>query len=73
MSKYEKKKVAIKGLGKKTTDEKEYVKWKHDITVPCGSLIPSGHEDSPLDYNEYCVYNPRQVWSYFRSHTIASF
>lgn len=61
VSEYKKRKAAIKGLGKKTTDEKSYMKYKNDITVPCGSLIPSGHDDSLLEFNEFCVYNPQQV------------
>ena len=61
MKNYKKKHVAIKGLGRKSTNEKEYIKWHNDITVPCGSLIESGHKDSPLEYNEFCVYNPKQV------------
>eukprot|EP01018_Ginkgo_biloba_P012770 Gb_02125 [translate_table: standard] len=59
--KLEKDKVGVKGIGKKTTDESEYFTWKDDIKVPCGSLILSGHDDSPLAYNEYVVYNPKQV------------
>jgi poly [ADP-ribose] polymerase len=61
VSNYKKRHVAIKGLGRKTTDEKEYIKWHNNITVPCGSLIESSHKDGPLEYNEYCVYNPKQV------------
>lgn len=63
VSEYKKRKVAIKGLGKKTTDEKSYMKYKKDITVPCGSLISSGHDDSLLEFNEFCVYDPQQVIS----------
>ncbi|KAL1098222.1 hypothetical protein V6Z11_D05G086100 [Gossypium hirsutum] len=57
----EEKKVCVKGLGRKKPDESEYIDWKDDIKVPCGSLIPSEHQDSPLEYNEYTVYDPRQV------------
>jgi len=48
----------VKGLGRKTTYE---ITWKNEIRVPCGSLIPSGHKNNPLAYNEYVVYNPKQV------------
>ncbi|KAI4304736.1 hypothetical protein MLD38_040210 [Melastoma candidum] len=34
---------------------------KDDIKVPCGKLIPSEHKDSPLEYNEYPVYDPKQT------------
>ncbi|CAN4119488.1 unnamed protein product [Withania somnifera] len=57
----EEKKIGAKGLGKKKTDESEHFVWKDDIKVPCGRLIPSGHKDSPLEYNEYAVYDPQQV------------
>lgn len=57
----EEKKVGVKGLGKKKTDESEHFVWKDDIKVPCGSIIASEHEDSPLEYNEYAVYDPKQV------------
>lgn len=57
----EEKKTGAKGLGKKKTDESEHFVWKDDIRVPCGKLIPSEHKDSPLEYNEYAVYDPQQV------------
>ncbi|XP_060169821.1 protein ADP-ribosyltransferase PARP3-like isoform X1 [Lycium barbarum] len=57
----EEKKIGAKGLGKKKTDESEHFVWKDDIKVPCGNLIPSEHKDSPLEYNEYAVYDPQQV------------
>ncbi|KAL3518532.1 hypothetical protein ACH5RR_021121 [Cinchona calisaya] len=57
----EEKKIGVKGLGKKKTDESEHFVWKDDIKVPCGRLIPSEHKDSLLDYNEYAVYDPQQV------------
>ncbi|CAN4107254.1 unnamed protein product [Withania somnifera] len=57
----EERKIGAKGLGKKKTDESEHFVWKDDIKVPCGKLIPSEHKDSPLDYNEYAVYDPQQV------------
>ncbi len=31
------------------------------MKVPCGRLVASGHEDSLLEYNEYAVYDPKQV------------
>ncbi|OIT08015.1 PREDICTED: poly [ADP-ribose] polymerase 3 [Nicotiana attenuata] len=57
----EEKKIGVKGLGKKKTDESEHFVWKDDIKVPCGKLIPSEYKDSPLEYNEYAVYDPEQV------------
>ncbi|KAI3450704.1 hypothetical protein Pfo_007369 [Paulownia fortunei] len=57
----EEKKNGVIGLGRKKTDESEYFIWKDDIKVPCGRLIPSEHKDSPLEYNEYAVYDPQQV------------
>lgn len=57
----EAKKAGVKGLGRKKTDEKEHFVWKDDIMVPCGSLIESEHKESPLEYNEYAVYDPKQV------------
>ncbi|KAK6926601.1 Poly(ADP-ribose) polymerase, catalytic domain, partial [Dillenia turbinata] len=57
----EEKKMGVKGLGGKKPDESEHRVWKDDIKVPCGRLVSSGHEDSPLEYNEYAVYDPKQV------------
>ncbi|KAJ0976738.1 hypothetical protein J5N97_012212 [Dioscorea zingiberensis] len=57
----EEKKMGVKGLGQKTTDESEHFVWKDDIKVPCGRLIESGNKNSPLEYNEYAVYDPKQV------------
>ncbi|XP_071700708.1 protein ADP-ribosyltransferase PARP3 [Rutidosis leptorrhynchoides] len=57
----EEKKAGVKGLGRKKTDEKEHFVWKDDIKVPCGSLVASEHKDSVLEYNEYAVYDPKQV------------
>uniref|UniRef100_A0A2K2AWQ0 Poly [ADP-ribose] polymerase n=1 Tax=Populus trichocarpa TaxID=3694 RepID=A0A2K2AWQ0_POPTR len=48
-------------LERKTTDESEHFLWKDDIKVPCGRLIPSVHKDSPLEYNEYAIYDPKQT------------
>ncbi|KAF8029409.1 hypothetical protein BT93_E1959 [Corymbia citriodora subsp. variegata] len=57
----EEKKAGVKGLGRKKTDESEHFIWKDDIKVPCGRLISSEHKDSPLEYNEYAVYDPKQT------------
>ncbi|MCD9560019.1 hypothetical protein HAX54_018444 [Datura stramonium] len=56
----EEKKIGVKGLGRRKTDEKEHFFWKDDIKVPCGKLIPS-ELSSVLEYNEYAVYDPQQV------------
>ncbi|KAI5592530.1 hypothetical protein BDE02_04G158100 [Populus trichocarpa] len=48
-------------LERKTTDESEHFLWKDDIKVPCGRLIPSVRKDSPLEYNEYAIYDPKQT------------
>uniref|UniRef100_A0A7N2KM01 Poly [ADP-ribose] polymerase n=1 Tax=Quercus lobata TaxID=97700 RepID=A0A7N2KM01_QUELO len=45
----EDKKLGVKGLGRKKTDESEHFAWKDDIKVPCGRLVPSEHNDSPLN------------------------
>lgn len=57
----EEKKIGVKGLGRKKTDESQHLLWKDDIKVPCSRLIPSEHKDSPLEYNEYAVYDSKQV------------
>ncbi|XP_068661736.1 protein ADP-ribosyltransferase PARP3 [Aristolochia californica] len=57
----EEKKMGVKGLGRKTTDESEHLVWKDDIKVPCGRLVESEHRDSLLEYNEFAVYDPKQV------------
>lgn len=57
----EENKVGVKGLGKKKTDESEHFVWQDDIKVPCGRLVPSDNKDSILEYNEYAVYDPKQV------------
>lgn len=53
--------MGVKALGRKKTDESEHFVWKDDIRVPCGTLIASEHKDSPLEYNEYSVYDTKQV------------
>ena len=53
--------MGVKGLGRKKTDSAEHAKWKDDTTVPCGRLISSENKDSPLEYNEYAVYDPKMV------------
>lgn len=57
----EEKKVGVKGLGRKKTDESEHFVWQDDIKVPCGRLVPSDNKDGILEYNEYAVYDPKQV------------
>ncbi|KAG8371172.1 hypothetical protein BUALT_Bualt13G0059400 [Buddleja alternifolia] len=57
----EQKKLGVIGLGRKKTDESEHFVWKDDIKVPCGSIVESEHKDSPIEYNEYAVYDPQQV------------
>ncbi|KAL9354121.1 hypothetical protein Peur_052091 [Populus x canadensis] len=57
----EEKKFEVKALERKTTDESEHFLWKDEIKVPCGRLIPSVHKDSPLEYNEYAIYDPKQT------------
>ncbi|KAK7396422.1 hypothetical protein VNO78_17421 [Psophocarpus tetragonolobus] len=54
-------KHSTKGLGKKMPQESEYVKWRGDVTVPCGKPVPSNVKSSELMYNEYIVYNTAQV------------
>uniref|UniRef100_A0ACD5ZGF9 Uncharacterized protein n=1 Tax=Avena sativa TaxID=4498 RepID=A0ACD5ZGF9_AVESA len=57
----EEKKTGVKGVGRKTTDESEHFTWRDDVKVPCGKLVPSGNKDGPLEYNEFAVYDPKQV------------
>ncbi|XP_065868519.1 protein ADP-ribosyltransferase PARP3 isoform X2 [Euphorbia lathyris] len=57
----EEKKIGVKGLGRKRTDESEHFMWKDSIKVPCGRLLTSEHTNSPLEYNEYAVYDPKQT------------
>ncbi|XP_073274084.1 protein ADP-ribosyltransferase PARP3 [Primulina huaijiensis] len=57
----EEKKHGVIGRGRKKTDESEHFIWNEDIKVPCGRLIPSEHKNSPLEYNEYAIYDPQQV------------
>ncbi|XP_010686033.2 protein ADP-ribosyltransferase PARP3 [Beta vulgaris subsp. vulgaris] len=59
----EERKVGVKGIGRKKTDESEHFVWKDDIKVPCGKLVPASPEpkESILDFNEYAVYDPNQV------------
>ncbi|KAI6669831.1 hypothetical protein NL676_004716 [Syzygium grande] len=42
-------------------DTKSLEEKKDNIKVPCGRLIPSEHKDSPLEYNEYAAFNPKQT------------
>ncbi|KAG1369671.1 Poly [ADP-ribose] polymerase 3 [Cocos nucifera] len=57
----EEKKLGVKGMGRKKPEESEHFSWKDDVKVPCGRLVPSEWKDSPLEYNEYAVYDPKQV------------
>ncbi|XP_061354004.1 poly [ADP-ribose] polymerase 1 isoform X2 [Gastrolobium bilobum] len=54
-------KHSTKGLGKKVPHESEYVKWRGDVTVPCGKPVPSNVKTSELMYNEYIVYDTAQI------------
>ncbi|KDP21330.1 hypothetical protein JCGZ_21801 [Jatropha curcas] len=54
-------KHSTKGLGKKVPQESEFVKWRNDVTVPCGKPVPSKVKASELMYNEYIVYSTAQV------------
>ncbi|KAB1227213.1 Poly [ADP-ribose] polymerase 3 [Morella rubra] len=57
----EEKKIGVKGLGRKKPNESEHFVWKDNIKVPCGHLVPSDYKESPLEYNEYAVYDPKLV------------
>ncbi|RRT41494.1 hypothetical protein B296_00045764 [Ensete ventricosum] len=62
----EEEKVSVKGLGRKKPDESQHFKWADDVKVPCGRLVASEHNsDRPLEYNEYAVYDPKQVCTRF--------
>ncbi|XVF32425.1 hypothetical protein REPUB_Repub17cG0081600 [Reevesia pubescens] len=54
-------KHSTKGLGKKVPKKSDFVKWKDEITVPCGKPVSSNVQASELMYNEYIVYNTAQV------------
>ncbi|KAK9945142.1 hypothetical protein M0R45_010672 [Rubus argutus] len=54
-------KHSTKGLGKKKPEESDYVKWRDDVTVPCGKPVDSNVRASELMYNEYIVYDTAQV------------
>jgi len=71
----EQKKVGVKGLGRMKTDESEHFVWKDDIKVPCGSLVQATPElkESILDFNEYAVYDPRQVHKHRQSTSGSAF
>ncbi|RDY02952.1 Poly [ADP-ribose] polymerase 1, partial [Mucuna pruriens] len=59
-------KHSTKGLGKKMPHESEFVKWKGDVTVPCGKPVSSNVKASELMYNEYIVYDTAQInWDFF--------
>ncbi|XP_062010044.1 poly [ADP-ribose] polymerase 1-like [Rosa rugosa] len=60
MDKPPKGKHSTKGLGKKKP-ESDYVKWRDDVTVPCGKLVYSHVRASELMYNEYIVYDTAQI------------
>ncbi|KAL6214589.1 hypothetical protein ACLB2K_014021 [Fragaria x ananassa] len=61
MDKPPKGKHSTKGLGKKKPEESDYVKWRDDVTVPCGKPVDSHVRASELMYNEYIVYDTAQV------------
>ncbi|KAF5936711.1 hypothetical protein HYC85_024217 [Camellia sinensis] len=54
-------KHSTKGLGKNIPQESDHVKWKDEVTVPCGKPVASNIKASELLYNEYIVYNTAQV------------
>ena len=46
----EEKKVGVKGLGRKKTEEPEHLMWKDDIKkVHRGRLVPSEHKSSRIN------------------------
>ncbi|KAH7517350.1 hypothetical protein FEM48_Zijuj09G0054300 [Ziziphus jujuba var. spinosa] len=46
---------------KKKPKEPECVKWRDNVVVPCGKLVPSRVKASELMYNVYIVYGTAQV------------
>ncbi|KAG9441461.1 hypothetical protein H6P81_017315 [Aristolochia fimbriata] len=54
-------KHSTKGLGNNVPKQSEFVKWRDEVTVPCGRPVPSSVRASELLYNEYIVYNTAQV------------
>jgi hypothetical protein len=53
--------MGVKGVGGRTTDESEHFTWRDGVKVPCGKLVLSRNKNGPLEYNEYAVYDPKQV------------
>ena len=49
------------GFKRKKTNEKKTFFWKGDIMVPFGSLVEYEHKESPREFNEQVVYDPKQV------------
>lgn len=58
---FEEKKIGVKGVGRKKTNESEHLTWRDGVKVPCGKLVPSRNKNGPLEYSEYAVYDPKQV------------
>ncbi|KAF7818406.1 Poly [ADP-ribose] polymerase 1 [Senna tora] len=65
-------KHSTKGLGKKIPNDSEFVKWRDDVTVPCGKPVQSKVKTSELMYNEYIVYNTAQVKMQFLLKVVPS-
>ncbi|KAH9729447.1 poly (ADP-ribose) polymerase 1 [Citrus sinensis] len=63
-------KHSTKGLGKTVPQESDFVKWRDDVTVPCGKPVPSNVRASELMYNEYIVYNTAQGTEVSISHYV---
>ncbi|XP_057448680.1 poly [ADP-ribose] polymerase 1-like [Lotus japonicus] len=54
-------KHSTKALGQEMPLESEHVKWRGDVTVPCGKPVSSNVEGSEPKCNEYIVYDTAQV------------
>ncbi|VDP89906.1 unnamed protein product [Echinostoma caproni] len=55
---------SVKGVGRMEPDSKTWYRTEDQLTIPIGKLIsvPGRDPDThTLQFNEYIVYNPRQV------------
>ncbi|CAM6092715.1 unnamed protein product [Calypogeia fissa] len=60
---YEEAGVCVKINGKKGPDKEEYIHWKYDVTVPCGTLKETDVKgvQAYMHFNEYVAYDPKKV------------
>ena len=54
-------KLSVKGLGKTAPDPAAATQTASGAAVPLGPPAPTGVDDTSLLYNEYVVYDPKQI------------